>query len=88
MGTTLHQLYCGSLIPQEEYLTVSQGADDTFEYHKQRFNKLLEMHAPELLKGFDVLMDDLVLTYNDDTERAFCQGFGLAVKLITEGMAC
>lgn len=89
MGTILHQLYSGDLFPQEDYLNVAQGSiNNTFRNHKQNFKKLLETHAPELLDSFNVLMDDLVLTYNDDTENAFCHGFGLAIKLITEGIAC
>ena len=43
--------------------------------------------APELEVKFQILMDDLTMSYTTDTEDMFYQGFGMAVKLFSEALS-
>lgn len=89
MDSVLHQLYSGDLCPHDDVIkTRNASGQDEFVHKKAYFSQLLREQAPALTAKFNVLMDDLTLAYYEDTEDAFCQGFGLAVKLFTEGLSC
>lgn len=86
MNPILQQLYDGEITPQESIFQAKTG-EEPFRRWQERFAPLLHEHAPSLDAKFHVLMDDLKRIYNTDMEEMFYQGFGLAVKLITEALA-
>ena len=89
MSQTLQDLFYGNLCPQHCVTkTRNASGEDRFMHKRAYFSKVLQEQAPALTAKFDVLMDDLSQAYYDDTEDAFCQGFGLAVKLFAEGLSC
>lgn len=75
----LQDLYYGSLCPQAD----NQG----FAQTQECFRKMLSAQAPELEQTFNILMSDMLHIYSVDTKNMFFQGFGLAVKLLTEALA-
>ena len=90
MKPTLQQLFYGDLCPQRDGGENAPGTPTTYEaisHSQERFLKLLEEKAPELVKKFDILSEDISLGYVRDTEAMFCYGFGLAVKLLAEALA-
>lgn len=79
MQSYLQDLYHGSICP----IASRQGVS----WDKEAFCDILKERAPELEKKFNALMSDIRDAYVTDTEGMFFQGFGLAVKLITEALA-
>lgn len=89
MSQVLQDLFYGNLHPQDDVTqTRNMFKDDEFVHKKNYFTKILQEQAPALTVKFNIIMDDLTIAYNEDIEDAFCQGFGLAVKLIIEAMSC
>ncbi len=90
MSSTLQQLFSGSLCPQQDEDRDGLGCSAIYEpVHRQqnRFREALDSRAPELVDKFDVLTDDFFLAYDRQTETMFYRGFGLAVKLLAEGLS-
>ena len=79
MNPVLQDLYHGHIAPQSETLGIPNSVE--------KFRDKLTSQAPDLLKSFNGLMDDMSEVYFDDTEHMFCRGFGLAVKLLTGALA-
>ena len=89
MSQVLQDLFYGTLHPQADVTkTRDMFEDDEFVHKKIYFSNILQEQAPALTAKFNVIMDDLTNAYNEDVEDAFCQGFGLAVKLIIEAISC
>lgn len=89
MSQVLQDLFYGNLHPQDNVTqTRNMFGEDKFTHNKTYFSKILQEQAPALTAKFDAIMNDLTYAYNEDIEDAFCQGFGLAVKLIIEAMSC
>ena len=84
MNSILENLYSGNLNPQED-------ADETyanvFKRRKEYFREQLQGKDPELEVKFNVMMEDLTQAYHITMEEMFYQGFGLAVKLLAEGLS-
>ena len=83
MDSILQQLYHGGL----DTFSATANGRDCFSHCQKYFGQILQEQAPELEPKFAVLMDDLTMYYLDDMEAMFYRGFGLAVKLFSEGLA-
>ena len=77
--SNLQDLYYGSLCPQADSYGITRPRD--------YFLSVLRAQAPELEPKFNALMTDVLHAYTADTEEMFYQGFGLAVKLLSEALA-
>ena len=86
MNPILQQLYYGSLCPQGA-VEKTPPAYEIIQQQQARFRSLLQERAPELTVKFDVLADDIQTLFVDETEDMFGYGFGLAVKLLAEGLS-
>ena len=84
MNSTLEDLYSGNLNPQED---ADETYARTFRRRKEYFRECLQGKDPELEKSFDVMMEDLSQCYYLTMEEMFLHGFGLAVKLLAEGLS-
>lgn len=69
--------------PAKRRPTAYENVEDRLTKFRERLND----RAPELLTKFDVLKDDIRLAFASETEEMFHYGFGLAVKLLTEGLS-
>lgn len=83
MDSILQQLYNGG---RDALWSTANGREQLFRCWK-KFGQILQEQAPELEPKFTVLMDDLTTFYFEDLEEMFYRGFGLAVKLFSEGLA-
>lgn len=88
MKPILRQLYYGDLCPRLEAGPDTPDAYVSFAHSRERFCELLRERAPELEKKFTVLVNDFQTAYASEREAMFQYGFGLAVKLMAEGLAC
>lgn len=91
MKPTLQQLFYGDLCPQQDVSHTEPGCPTSYEEierSQKRFLEKLKESAPELEARFKVLENDFYLAYTSDTEEMFRYGFGLAVKLLAEALAC
>ena len=87
MKPTLRQLYYGDLCPQQEAGPDTPDAYETFAHSQERLRELIREQAPELEKKFTVLIDEFQSVYTIEREEMFHYGFGLAVKLLFEGLS-
>lgn len=83
MDSILQQLYNGGF---DAPWTAVHGRDH-IHHCREYFGPLLKDQAPELETKFNILMEDLSRDYFHDIEEMYYRGFGLAVKLFTEGLA-
>ena len=79
MNSILQDLYYGGLDPR----STTEGISDCWE----SFSRLLKAQAPILEPDFTRLYTELNHIYIADTEEMFCQGFSIAVKLLTEALS-
>ena len=86
METILQQLYHGDLCPRAD-VAKPQSNYQSFAHCRDYFGQILQDKAPELEVKFNILMDDLTTCYTTDTEDMFYQGFGMAVKLLSEALS-
>lgn len=86
METMLQQLYHGDLCPCAD-AAKPQSNYQSFAHRRDYFGQILREKAPELEANFNILMEDLTMSYTTDVEEMFYQGFGLAVKLFSEGLS-
>lgn len=90
MKPTLQQLYYGDLCPQRDASQTPPDCPTAYEDVVEKLTKFrdrLNDRAPELLTKFDVLKDDIQSAFVSETEEMFHYGFGLAVKLLAEGLS-
>ncbi len=90
MKPTLQQLYYGDLCPRQDASQTPPDCPTAYEDVKEKLTKFrdrLNDRAPELLTKFDVLKDDIQSAFVSETEEMFLYGFGLAVKLLAEGLS-
>ena len=90
MNSVLQQLYYGGLCPHRDARKTPPDCPTSYEtirHQQERFRAALQERAPELTAKFDVLASDTLHVLIDDTEEMFSCGFGLAVKLLAEGLA-
>ena len=88
METMLQQLYRGELCPRADAANPNaQSNYQSFAHRRDYFGQILREKAPELEANFNILMEDLTMSYTTDVEEMFYQGFGLAVKLFSEGLS-
>lgn len=80
MDSILEDIYHSSLAPE---INAQDISDDWKLFYRE-----LMAQAPELEKQFEVLRSDINQAYFTNAEEMFCQGFGLAVKLLAEGLSC
>ena len=83
MDSILQQLYNGGL---DALWNTAKSREQLFHVRKY-FGQILQEQAPELEPKFAVLMEDLSTLYFEDLEEMFCRGFGMAVRLFSEGLA-
>ena len=90
MKPTLQQLFYGDLCPQRDASQTPPDCPTAYEDIEDsltKFRNRLNDRAPELLTKFDVLKDDIQSAFLSETEEMFHYGFGLAVKLLAEGLS-
>lgn len=78
MQSILQKLYYGGLDPQ---------STRSYPLPWEPFYSCLKAQSPELEKKCSVLMSNVNQAYIADTEEMFHYGFGLAVKLLAEGLS-
>ena len=91
MKPTLQQLFYGDLCPRQDASQTPPDCPTPYDEIKtslERFRDRLNDRAPELLSKFDVLKDEIQSAFVSETEEMFHYGFGLAVKLLAEGLSC
>ena len=83
MDSILQQLYNGGMEP----LWRAVNSREQLFHVRKDFGEILREQAPELEPKFTILMEDLTAYYFEDLEEMFYRGFGMAVKLLSEGLA-
>ena len=90
MNSLLQDLYHGDLCPRRDASQTPPDCPTPYDEIKasmEKFRERLNDQAPELTTKFDVLKDDILSTFVGEAEAMFLHGFGLAVKLLAEGLS-